>query len=64
MKNIGSKTDPAQRSCGPDCRVLTLATSFVFVFDCADLSESAVAAYAEGVMNGGGWRQRACRTVA
>ncbi len=36
--------------------------NFVFVCDCADLSESA--AYAEGLISGGGWRRPARRTVA
>ncbi len=38
--------------------------NFSFVCDCADLSESAVAAYAEGLISGGGWRRPARRTVA
>ena len=32
--------------------------NFAFVCDCADLSGSAVASYAQDVIQGGGWRQR------
>ena len=32
--------------------------NFAFVCDCADLDDSAVAGYAQDVIQGGGWRQR------
>ena len=41
-----------------------LGADFVFVCDCADLSESAVAAYAEGLISGGGWRRSVYRLGA
>ncbi len=37
--------------------------NFAFVCDCADLDGSAVAAYAQDVIHGGGWRRRARRPV-
>lgn len=44
--------------------IVGLGADFAFVCDCADLNESAVAAYAEGLIKGGGWRRSARRTVA
>ncbi len=38
--------------------------NFVLMCDCADLDGSAVAEYAQDVIHGGGWRQRARRLGA